>query len=466
VLRTPVFELIQYLPQTEVVHEVPLLVVPPVLNRYYLADLAPGRSIVEHLVRGGVQVFALSWRNPPPVPDGAHRQWDLDTYGRAVLDGMDAAEHIARTERTSLMAFGAGATITAMLLAHLAATGAQHRVATVTLAATALDARSAPPDVAAARAAVAESERTGHLDGRLVLAELAWRAPDALLWPQAVHTYLCGAEPPATEVLFWLADTARAPAALHRDLVDVALRQPLSVPGAATLLGTPLDLAKVDRDCYLVAGAADPVTGWRDTFAAAGLFGGACRFVLATGGPNSPAGGWPGPRSSRAPGGRTTSPGSPPAADRCSTRHPGSAAAGCTRWPRRRAATCRSADPLRRLRHPGHRQPVGRAAGAVHGAELLELDARVGEGLPELVLVGDPPEVDRGDVLRERLRPLQQGRAAVVERLRAEQPPAGGEQRRDVCDRGGRVGQQHQAGAEVGGVVGAAAVVVDRVQHR
>jgi polyhydroxyalkanoate synthase len=280
VLRTPIFELIQYLPQTERVHEVPLLVVPPVLNRYYLADLAPGRSIVEHLVRAGVQVFALSWRNP----QGDHARWDLDTYGRAVLDGMEAAEHIGRTHRTSVMAFGAGGTITAMLLAHLAATGTQHRVAAVTLAGTVLDGRSVPPDPAAAQAAVAESERTGHLDGRTLLAELAWRVPNALLWPEAVRTYLFGAEPQASEVLYWLTDTTRAPAGLHRDLVDVALRAPLSVPGAASLLDTPLDLAKVDRDCYLVASTIDPLTAWRDAYAAAGLFGGACRFVLATGG--------------------------------------------------------------------------------------------------------------------------------------------------------------------------------------
>jgi polyhydroxyalkanoate synthase subunit PhaC len=280
VLRTPIFELIQYLPQTERVHEVPLLVVPPVLNRYYLADLAPGRSIVEHLVRAGVQVFALSWRNP----QGDHARWDLDTYGRAVLDAVDAAEHIARTHCTSLMAFGAGGTITAMLLAHLAATGTQHRVAAVTLAGTVLDGRSVPSDPAAAQAAVAESERTGHLDGRTLLAELAWRVPNALLWPQAVRTYLRGAEPPESEVLYWLTDTTRAPAGLHRDLVDLALRAPLAVPGAASLLDTPLDLAKVDRDCYLVASTIDPLTAWRDAYAAAGLFGGACRFVLATGG--------------------------------------------------------------------------------------------------------------------------------------------------------------------------------------
>ena len=74
-----------------------LLVVPPMATRYYLADLAPGRSIVEHLVRGGQQVFVLSWRNPGPE----HAVWDLDTYGRAVLDAMDACEHITRTSGTS-----------------------------------------------------------------------------------------------------------------------------------------------------------------------------------------------------------------------------------------------------------------------------------------------------------------------------------------------------------------------------
>jgi polyhydroxyalkanoate synthase subunit PhaC len=280
VLRTPVFELLQYLPQTETVHEVPLVIVPPVLNRYYLADLSPGRSIVEHLVQGGVQVFAISWRNT----HGAHAFWDLHTYGQAVLDAMDAAEHITRTHRTSLMAFGAGGTITAMLLGHLAAMGSQDRVASVTFAATVLDGGSVPPDPGAADDAVAASERQGYLDGRALLAELAWRAPDALLWPLWVRSYLCGRPPAASDVLAWMTDTTRIPAGLHRDLVDVALREPLDVPGAASLLGTPIDLAKVDRDCYVVAGAADPRTPWVDAYRTTCLLAGSSRFVLATGG--------------------------------------------------------------------------------------------------------------------------------------------------------------------------------------
>ena len=87
VLRTETFELIQYTPQTPTVRTRPLLIVPPVINKYYVADLAPGRSLVEYLVRGGQQVFMISWRNP----DARHRDWGIDVYGQAILDALDAA---------------------------------------------------------------------------------------------------------------------------------------------------------------------------------------------------------------------------------------------------------------------------------------------------------------------------------------------------------------------------------------
>ena len=90
VFRTDVFELIQYRPTTETVRTVPLLMVPPTINKFYVADLAPGRSIVEHYVSAGQQVFMMSWRNP----DARHADWGLDTYGQAVLDAMDAVEQV------------------------------------------------------------------------------------------------------------------------------------------------------------------------------------------------------------------------------------------------------------------------------------------------------------------------------------------------------------------------------------
>src|SRR5690242_10904894 len=112
VFRTDVFELIRYTPTTETVRAVPLLMVPPTINKFYIADLAPGRSIVEHYVSAGQQVFMMSWRNP----DERHAAWDLDTYGQAILDAMDAVAQATGNEKVSLQAFCSGGIITSMLL--------------------------------------------------------------------------------------------------------------------------------------------------------------------------------------------------------------------------------------------------------------------------------------------------------------------------------------------------------------
>ena len=119
VLRTEMFELIQYQPQTEQVREVPLLIVPPTINKYYALDLAPERSLVEYLVRNGQQVFVISWRNP----DARHAEWGLDTYVRAVLDGLDAVERVSGSDRTALLGVCAGGIIASITAAYLAGTG-------------------------------------------------------------------------------------------------------------------------------------------------------------------------------------------------------------------------------------------------------------------------------------------------------------------------------------------------------
>ncbi len=135
VLRTPVFELIQYRPATATVRQVPLLIVPPTINKFYIIDLAPGRSMAEYLVGSGQQVFMMSWRNP----DARHAKWGFDTYGQAVLDAMDAVERIAQGEQVALMGTCSGGIIAAMVAAHLAHTGRLDRIAAFTLMVTVLD---------------------------------------------------------------------------------------------------------------------------------------------------------------------------------------------------------------------------------------------------------------------------------------------------------------------------------------
>src|SRR6476620_6541604 len=110
------FELIQYRPATSTVRTVPVLVVPPTINKYYIVDLAPGRSLVEHLLGQGHQVFCISWRNP----DAERSHFGFDTYADAVLEARAAAAEIAKRESVNVLAACSGGIITSGALGHLA----------------------------------------------------------------------------------------------------------------------------------------------------------------------------------------------------------------------------------------------------------------------------------------------------------------------------------------------------------
>jgi polyhydroxyalkanoate synthase subunit PhaC len=285
IFRTDVFELIRYRPTTETVRAVPLLMVPPTINKFYIADLAPGRSIVEHYLSAGQQVFMISWRNP----DERHAAWNIDTYGQAILDAMDAVEQATGSAQVALQAFCSGGIITSMVLAHLAATGGLHRVAGLSLAVTVLDwARagtvSALMDEEAVKAATEKSRKKGYLDGAQLAEVFAWLRPNDLVWNYWVNNYLQGKPPPNFDILYWNADTTRMSAGLHRDFIDIAIGNSLTEPGRATMLGTPVDLSTVTVDSYVTAGIADHLCPWQSCYRSTQLLGGDSRFILSTSG--------------------------------------------------------------------------------------------------------------------------------------------------------------------------------------
>jgi polyhydroxyalkanoate synthase subunit PhaC len=285
VLRTPVFELIQYRPVTAAVRHVPLLIVPPTINKFYVMDLAPGRSLAAYLAASGMQVFMISWRNP----DARHAAWDFSTYGQAILDAMDATARITGCEQAALMGTCSGGILCAMVAAHLAHTGQQHRIAAFTLMVTVLDqARaglaSAVISERTARLAAAASRARGYLDGRSLAEVFAWLRPNDLVWNYWVNNYLLGRKPPPFDILFWNADTTRMAAGLHRDFLQLGVTNALARPDGATMLGSPVDLALIDRDTYMVAGIADHICPWQSCYRSTQLLSGRHRFVLSTSG--------------------------------------------------------------------------------------------------------------------------------------------------------------------------------------
>ncbi|KRA38715.1 MULTISPECIES: PHA/PHB synthase family protein [unclassified Nocardioides] len=285
VFRNDVLELIQYQPQCDEVYEVPVMIVPPTINKFYAIDLAPGRSLVEFSTQGNRQIFVISWRNP----DARHAAWNFDTYARAILDALDAVEEITGSTKTVLAGICSGGILASIVAAYLAGIGRQDRLAAIVLAVTVIDnaaagAVSALTDPRMAALAKARSAKKGYLDGRALAEIFAWLRPNDLIWNYWVNNYLLGKKPPAFDILFWNADTTRMTAGLHADFVDMAMENQLTRPGALTVLGVPIDLGSVTVDNYVVAGIADHITPWENCYRTTQLFGGRSRFVLSTSG--------------------------------------------------------------------------------------------------------------------------------------------------------------------------------------
>ena len=282
--RTEVFELIQYTPQSSSVFERPMLVVPPQVNKYYALDLAPGRSMVEYLLKQGIQVFCISWRNPT----GEQRDWNLDTYAQATIEAIDVAREVTGSPDVNIMGGCLGGIMAALVQAHLAALQ-DHRIHAATMTVTLLDCDSdgrmllfaTPQSLALAKKA---SARSGVIDGWQMAQVFAWLRPNDLVWNYWVNNYLLGKDPPAFDILAWNADTTRLSSAFHHQVLDMVAGNQLAHAGTMTILGTPIDISRIDCDTYVVAGRTDHITPWETCYRSTQMVSGRSQFVLCSSG--------------------------------------------------------------------------------------------------------------------------------------------------------------------------------------
>ncbi|AEB56599.1 poly(R)-hydroxyalkanoic acid synthase, class II [Ectopseudomonas mendocina] len=284
VFRNDVLELIQYKPITESVHERPLLVVPPQINKFYVFDLSPDKSLARFLLRSQVQTFVVSWRNPTK----AQREWGLSTYIEALKEAIDVICAITGSKDVNMLGACSGGLTTASLLGHYAALG-QPKVNALTLLVSVLDTQldtqvALFADEKTLEAAKRRSYQAGVLEGSDMAKVFAWMRPNDLIWNYWVNNYLLGNEPPVFDILYWNNDTTRLPAALHGEFIEMFQTNPLTRPGALEVCGTPIDLKQVTCDFFVVAGTTDHITPWDSCYKSAHLFGGKCEFVLSNSG--------------------------------------------------------------------------------------------------------------------------------------------------------------------------------------
>jgi len=298
VFRNDLMELIQYAPQTDLVRSVPLLASPPWINKYYVMDLAPGRSFIEWAVRHQRTVFAISYRNPDASMSGV----TLDDY---LIHGprtaLDVIGDITGSATTDIVGLCLGGALTAMLAAYLAAT-ADRRVGSLTLLNTLLD--YGEPGVLGAfcdEQTVSRLEqrmaRAGVMEGSAMALTFDVLRANDLIFNYAVSNWLMGQDPPAFDILAWNADSTRLPAAMHSFYLRSLYQRNELARGEMELAGTMLSLDDVTSDTYVVGAVNDHIVPWPSSYRAAGLLGGSVRYVLSSGGHIAGIVNPPGPKS-------------------------------------------------------------------------------------------------------------------------------------------------------------------------
>jgi polyhydroxyalkanoate synthase len=284
--RTEMMELIQYTPAGEQVHPVPFLIIPPQINKAYVNDLSPDKSIIRFLTSGGIQPFMVSWRNPT----AEHAEWGLDDYVQSLVEAIDVICQITKSKTVNISGACSGGITAATLLSKLAAAG-DKRVNSATLMVCVLDPQRTDSETGALvsdhgiELARRRSAKAGILEGSSLSRTFAWLRPNDLVWNYVINNYLHGEDPPAFDVLFWNNDSTNLTATLHSDYLRVYEKQPFANPGTTNIAGHMVDLSKVTQDCFIVAGVTDHIPPWKACYRTTGLIGSPnVEFVLSQAG--------------------------------------------------------------------------------------------------------------------------------------------------------------------------------------
>lgn len=285
IFENEVMQLIQYAPSTDKVAERPFVIVPPCINRYYILDLQPENSFARYAVAQGHTVFMVSWRNPHEAEGDL--TWD-DFVAQPLIACKIAAE-IAKSAQVNALGFCIGGTLLASALAVARARG-EDPVHSLTLLTTPLDFADAgelgcfidPASIAAREASIGQG---GLMHGKEFAAAFASLRANDLIWNYVVGNYLKGHTPPAFDLLYWNADSTNLPgpfAAWY--LRHLYLENRLREPGALSMLGTPVDLRKLDMPTFIYASREDHIVPWKSAYLSRQIIGAKNTFVLGASG--------------------------------------------------------------------------------------------------------------------------------------------------------------------------------------
>ncbi|NJM34336.1 MAG: class I poly(R)-hydroxyalkanoic acid synthase, partial [Rhodomicrobium sp.] len=282
VFQNDIVQLIQYQPTTPNSYAVPMLIVPPWINKYYILDLVPQKSFIRWLVDQGFTVFVVSWVNPDKSL--AHKTFENYMH-EGILEPLSVVLRLTDQEKANVMGYCVGGTLLGTTLAYMAAIG-DNRFNSASFLAAQVDFTDAGDllvfiDDTQIKALEEMMAEQGYLDGSRMAAVFNMLRPKDLIWPYVVNNYLLGKQPFPFDLLYWNSDTTRMPPANHSFYLREFYQNNKLAKGEMTIGGVKLDLKKVMLPIYELAAREDHIAPAVSVFKGAKLYGGPVRYVLA-----------------------------------------------------------------------------------------------------------------------------------------------------------------------------------------
>ena len=274
VYRDEMMEVIHYAPSTEQVYAVPQLTIPPQINKMYINDLSPEKSVVKWQVDNGIQCFVISWKNP--AKEDGH--WGMDDYVRCCRKAIDVVCEITGSEKVNVSSACSGGQTGAVLASQMAAEG-DKRLGSLTFMVTVLHPKQNDIEAGALMSenglalAKQRAAKKGIVKGNDLARGFAWLRPNDLIWNYVINNYLMGEDPPAFDVLFWNADATNLSASLMGDFLHLFETLAFTRQGEVQMAGHAIDLSKVKGDLFILGGTTDHITPWRACYRSTQLFG-------------------------------------------------------------------------------------------------------------------------------------------------------------------------------------------------
>lgn len=285
VYESELLQLIQYQPLTAKVHERPLVMVPPCINKFYIMDLQPENSLVKYANEQGHTVFMVSWRNVKKQ----HAKVTWDQYIDELIDALEEAAKIAKAPKINALGFCIGGTLVGCALAILEKRGRQ-LVQSLTLLTTLLEFS----DVGDIRVYIDDNfvgkreqqlAKGGLVPGQELAGAFSSLRANDLVWSYVVNNYLKGKQPPAFDLLYWNADATNLPGPMYSYyLRNTYADNKLCKPDALRMLGEPVSLKRVKMPAFVFSAREDHIVPWKGGYASARTLGGKVRFVLGASG--------------------------------------------------------------------------------------------------------------------------------------------------------------------------------------